>query len=179
MVHEWTCSICGASHEGIPLSWGFDEPIYWEWLTDEERAAGHCSADLCWFTDDDGDLARFVRGTIELPIRDPVDPDEDSFIIGVWASLSEANFNRYVNDPDAGPEEQGDAWFGWLSNRIPVYEDTLNLKTNISLRGKNLRPLIDVQPSDHLLSCDVHEGITLGRARELGERWLHLERPAS
>lgn len=174
MAYEWTCSICGASHEGIPLSWGFDEPIYWDWLTEEERVAGHCDTDLCWFADSDGDLARFVRGTIELPILDPVDLDEDSFIIGVWASLSEANFNRYLDNPDAGADEQREAWFGWLSNRIPVYEDTLNLRTNVYLRGENLRPLIEVQTSDYPLSRDVHEGVTLRRARELGERWLHL-----
>ena len=172
--HEWTCSVCGARHERIALSWGFDEPIYWDWLTDEERSAGHCGTDLCWYTDDDGDVARFVRGTIELPILDRTDPDEDSFVIGVWVSLSEVNFNRYLEDPSAGREQQDEPWFGWLSNRIPVYDDTLNLKTNVHLRGETLRPLIEVQRCDHPLSRDLHDGITLSRAHELGERWLHL-----
>ena len=173
MDHEWTCSVCGASHTGAPLSWGFDEPIYWAWLSDEERAAGYCDSDLCWFTDDDGELARFVRGTIELPILDGTDPDEGSFVIGVWASLSETNFEWLLDHWTAGSDEQGEPWFGWLSNRIPVYEETLNLKTNVHLRGEDLRPLIEVQPSDHSLSRDQHHGITLARARELGERWFH------
>jgi hypothetical protein len=172
--YEWKCSVCGATHERIPLSWGFHEPIYWDWLTDEERSAGHCGTELCWFTDEDGDLARFVRGTIELPILDPTDPDEDSFVLGVWASLSETNFDRYMEEPNAGPHEQGEPWFGWLSNRIPVYEDTLNLMTNVYLRGEDLRPRIEVQLSDHHLSRDQHDGITLRHAHELGERWVHL-----
>ena len=175
MSHDWACSVCGASHEGIPLSWGFDEPIYWGWLTDEERAAGHWDTDVCWYTDEDGDVARFVRGTIEVPILDPADPEEDSFVIGAWVSLSETNFDRYAQDPSAGPDEQGgEPWFGWLSNRIPVYDDTLNLKTNVYLRGRALRPLIEVQRSDHQLSRDLHDGITLERAHALGEQWFHL-----
>lgn len=174
MDYQWVCSVCGADHQGIPLSWGFDAPIYWDWLTDEERSSGHCGTDLCWFTDDDGDFARFVRGTIELPILDPTDPDEGSFVIGVWASLSETNFHRYKEHPSAGADEQGEPWFGWLSNRIPVYDDTLNLETHVHLRGEDLRPLIEIQPSDHPLSRDLHDGITLRRAHDLGERWYHL-----
>lgn len=174
MSHEWTCSVCGASHEGIPLSWGFDEPIYWSSLTDEERTAGHLDTDLCWFTDESGDLARFVRGTIEVPVLGGENPDEAWFVIGVWVSLSETNFNWLLEHWTAGPEEQGEPWFGWLSNRIPVYDDTLNLKTNVRLRGDGLRPLVEVEPSDHPLSRDQHAGITPGRAHELGDRWFHL-----
>jgi Uncharacterized protein conserved in bacteria (DUF2199) len=59
-VSHWTCSRCGAVHEGLPLSWGFDEPAYWNWLTDEQRAEGHLDSDTCWYTEDDGDVARFA-----------------------------------------------------------------------------------------------------------------------
>jgi hypothetical protein len=173
MSVEWVCAVCGESHEGTPLSWGFDAPSYWNWLADAERASGHLDTDLCWFIDDDGDLARFVRGTIELPILDGTGQDDDSFVIGAWASLSERNFEWYRERPDAGYDEQGEPWFGWLSNRIPVYEDTLNLKTSVQLRGNGLRPLIEIQPSDHPLARDQCEGITLDRANELGARWLH------
>jgi hypothetical protein len=166
--------VCGASHAGVPLSFGFAEPIYWALLSDEQRSAGHCDTDLCWFTDDLGERARFVRGTIELPILGGSDPDEASFVIGVWVSLSETNFEWLTDHWTAGPEDQEGPWFGWLSNRIPVYDDTLNLKTNVRLRGDALRPLIEVLPSDHPLARDQHEGITPRRARELGERWLHI-----
>lgn len=155
------------------MSWGFDQPIYWDWLEEEERADGHCDTDLCWFVDGEGDLAHFVRGTIEIRIVDGAGPDEEFFVIGVWASLSETNFDWLVEHWTAGPEEQGEPWFGWLSNRIPVYDETLNLKTSVHLRGESLRPTIHVQPSQHPLSRDLHEGITLRRARELGEAWFH------
>jgi hypothetical protein len=173
MNGQWTCAVCGAVHEGTPLSWGFDAPIYWGWLADAERDSGYCDTDLCWFTDDDGDLARFIRGTIELPVLDYTGDDDQAFIIGVWVSLSEANFDFYRDLPDAGADDQSEPWFGWLSNRIPPYDDTLNLKTRVHLRGEGLRPCIEVQPSDHALSRDQHQGITLTRARERGAHWLH------
>lgn len=173
MELEWKCATCGATHVGVPLSWGFDEPVYWSGLSDEERADGHLDTDLCRFADGEGE-AHFVRGTMEIPILDATDPEEELFVIGVWASLSETNFGWLVDHWTAGPDEQGEPWFGWLSNRIPVYEDTLNLKTDVHLRGEGLRPLIEVQPSDHPLARDQHEGITLLRAYDLGQRWFHL-----
>jgi len=157
----------------LPLSWGFDEPEYWIG-SDLQRASGSCDADVCWFDEDDGNRVQFVRGTIEIPIHDGGSPDEESFMIGVWASLSETNFAWLLDHWTAGAAAQGTPWFGWLSSQIPVYPDTLNLKTSVHLRGRELRPLIEVQSGHHPLARDQHDGITLARARELGEQWLHI-----
>jgi len=168
------CSICGAAHEGLPFSWGFDAPVYWNGLDEERGAEGYCDTDLCSFRDDSGEWAHFVRGTIEIPVIDGAPPDEDWFAIGVWASLSASNFNWLVEHWDAGPDEQGKSWFGWLSSVIPIYPDTLNLKTNVILRGESLRPRIEVQPSDHPLAQDQWNGIALERAQALAARWMHV-----
>ena len=173
MAHQWTCSVCGALHEGSPLSWGFDEPHYWTG-SERQKSTGSCDEDVCWFDEDDGTRVQFVRGTVEIPILDGGSSDEESFLIGAWASLSETNFRWLLDHWTAGAAEQGAAWFGWLSSQIPVYPDTLTLKTNVHLRGRELRPLIELQRTDHPLARDQHEGITLARARELGEHWLHL-----
>jgi len=170
---EWTCSVCGERHEGIPLSWGFDEPIYWGWLDDASRLEGFCDANVCWYRVDD-EPSYFVRGTIDIPIVGAEDTDDDSFVIGVWVSLSEQNMQWYLDNWTAEPDEQEKPWFGWLSNRIPVYEDTLNLKTNVYVRGSNQRPLIDVEPGSHQLARDQHDGITRERAYALAARWLHV-----
>ena len=169
----WTCSRCGEVHEGTPFSWALESPIYWTWIPDDERPGrGECQEDLCWLTDDEGDLAHFVRGTIEIPIVDGSPPDEDTFVFGVWASLSRASFERLLELGDEPPRE-GESFFGWLSNRLPAYPDTLTLPTDVELREPGIRPLIVPHRGDHPLARDQHEGITLERAHELATASLH------
>jgi hypothetical protein len=83
--------------------------------------------------------------------------------IGAWTLLGERHYEHW----DAGREEQEEPWFGWLSNSVPGYPETL------VLRGEELRPLIRLQPTDHPLAVDQRDGITLARARELSAQWLH------
>jgi hypothetical protein len=170
--YSWTCSRCGEVHDGLPLSWAFDAPIYWQWLDEEERKTrGFCNSDFCVMTDDAGDTARFVRGTIEIPVVD-ADPAVESLVIGVWSSLSETSLTEVVEVQARDDGTEAGPWFGWLSNRIPVYPDTLNLKTRVHYR-QGLRPMIEVKPGEHPLAQDA-VGITLARAVDLGERWYHL-----
>jgi hypothetical protein len=166
----WTCSTCGAVHEGTPLEWGFQRPDYWN--QDRDETEGFLSSDLCTIPTGPDEFDYFVRGVIEIPISDGGD-EADRFGIGAWVSLSERNFKRYVDHWEAGEHEQGEPWFGWLSNSVPGYPETLSLKTNVYLRGERLRPRIELQPSDHPLAVDAHQGITLARAYELAGRWQH------
>jgi hypothetical protein len=166
-----TCSVCGAVHEGIPLEWGFERPWYW----DEERdaAQGLLTRDLCVIASSQDDPDYFVRGVIEIRILDGVDDDEQSFGIGAWVSLSKQNFKWYVDHPEGDEDDQGDPWFGWLSNSVRVYPETLSLKTNVLLRGEEWRPSIQLQPTEHPLALDQQNGITIAQARELSARWVH------
>jgi hypothetical protein len=172
VAERWTCSVCGEMHEGIPLDWGFDAPVYWS----EERHGeeGFHDSDTCVVPREDEGNDYFVRGLIEIPIIDGEAEDEQYFGIGAWVSLSERNFRWYMDHPAADDHEQGGPWFGWLSNSIPIYPETLSLRTNVRLRGERLRPRIQIQPSDHPLSLDQQNGVTLAQARELSARWLHL-----
>ena len=100
----------------------------------------------------------FIRGVISIPVQG----EDDAFGIGVCVSQKQENFKAYLENfvsPDIGP------FFGWLSNRIPFYEqDTWALKTMVRFQGNNQRPLIEVEPSDHPLFLDSSEGITLEQA---------------
>lgn len=173
MPATWTCAVCGAVHDGIPLDWGFAAPAYWD--DDRDAARGFLNPDYCTIQRDEEAFDYFVRGVIEIPVFGGETKDEDSFGIGAWVSLSEQNFKWLIDHADANGDDQGPPWFGWLSNSIPVYPETLNLKTDVHLRGPNLRPSILVQPSDHPLARDQHNGITLDRARELSALWLHAD----
>jgi hypothetical protein len=171
MNPQWTCVVCGTVHEGLPLDWGFDQP--WYWNPERDEAEGFLNSDLCFIKSSPEGGDRFVRGLIEIPILDGTTDEEEYFGLGVWVSLSERNFRWYVENFEAGAEDQGEPWFGWLSNKVPVYPDTLSLKTDVHLRGEGLRPAIVVQPTDHPLAVDQHGGITLTRARELAAEWMH------
>ena len=165
--------MCGATHDGLPLDWGFEAPAYWDESRHSE-AGMHDGSDLC-VVPHEGETSYdyFVRGLIKIPITDGSTHDEEYFGIGAWASLSETNFTWYVNHFEADAEEQGEAWFGWLSNSIPVYPETLSLRTDVTLLGQGLRPSIRIQAAEHPLSKDQRNGITLAHARELSARWLH------
>lgn len=155
------------------MSWPFAAPIYWHWLDDREREErGFCDPDFCVMIDDGGETARFVRGTIEIPIVDAEEFGEDRFVIGAWSSLSESSFDAVVGVQERDDGRDAGTWFGWFSNRISVYPDTLNLETLVRYR-EGLRPLIEVQPGDHPLARDA-AGITLSRAVDLAEQWYHL-----
>jgi hypothetical protein len=164
--------VCGEVHEGLPSDWGFAEPAYWN--DERDRHDGFLDGDLCVIRNRGAEPDYFVRGMIEIPILDGTTEDETSFGIGAWTSLSERNFTWYSENWEADRDAQGGAWFGWLSNSVPVYPETLSLKADVFLQGKSLRPAIVIQPSDHPLAIDQERGITLARARELSAQWLHL-----
>jgi hypothetical protein len=80
-------------------------------------------------------------------------------------ALKKENFDAYVEHPDSaeiGP------FFGWLCTKLDVYAaETLSLKTTVYILGGKLRPLIEVEPTDHPLAVHQREGISRARAWEI------------
>jgi hypothetical protein len=166
-VLKYTCETCGEVHEGLP-DYGFDAPIYYYWVPDEEREQ-RCSLgpDLCVIDDE----YFFVRAVLQVPIVGV----EQAFGWGVWSSLSEHNFNRYLELWDSEDVSGEGSFFGWLSNRLPLYPDTLSLKLEVHPQGSGIRPLLVLQASDHRLAVDQREGLSWARAVEMVEKLLHPE----
>ena len=167
MSRGWTCSACGEVHTGLPAL-AFGHPVPWEQLTDAEREASDLTADTCEIHWADGDHF-YVRGTFEIPIRDFDEPLE----FGVWSSLSEANFARFLqlyDDPARVDEPPYPSWFG---NRLPGFDDTLNLKAWVEIHDADLRPRIVLHDQEHPLVEAVHDGIDLAQAIALVEPLLH------
>ena len=166
---HWTSSRCGAVHDRPALDWGFDAPAYWHELSEAERETrGKLSDDLCVIRHEDGDHF-FIRGVLPIPVAGP----EEEFRYGVWTSLSEKSFRRVVELWDDPKRTEEPPYFGWLSNSIAGYPETLNLKTNVHTRSLNLRPTIELERTDHPLALEQHEGISAERLRELVELHLH------
>ena len=90
---------------------------------------------------------------------------------GVWVSLSQNNFERYRETYDEPVET--DEYFGWLCNRLPFYSDTLNLKTLVHPRSGGIRPYLNLEPTEHPLSIDFSNGISINRAQEIAEHAMH------
>jgi hypothetical protein len=161
----FTCTVCGEQHEGLP-DFGFDAPAYYLQVPEAERAARcRLSSDFCVI---DGQY-HFVRAVLLIPVQGLA----QAFGWGVWTSLSPENFRRCLDvwaldDPgEEGP------YFGWLSNRLPFYPDTLELKLKVTLQPGGQRPRLELEPSDHPLAVDQREGIPWTRAVEMVEKLMH------
>ena len=148
-------------HEGSP-SFSFPSPLTYNSLSEEEKTDAHLGTDLCYIEDD-----RFIRVCLEIPIIGVEQP----FMWGVWVSLSQHNFARYRDTYDEPVVT--DEYFGWFCNCLPFYPDTINLKTLVHPRAGGIRPYIDLEPTDHPLSIDYRNGISISRAQEIAEHVMH------
>jgi len=164
----YTCGTCGVVHDELPMSFGPHAPFPWFNIPESERAE-RCVLDenLCGI-----DEHRFVRGRIELPVRDGPEP----FVWLVWVSLSAQNFERTVDLWTHAGREQEPPYFGWLTTALPYAPSTLGLKTQVHTRPVGVRPSIDLEPTDHPLAIEQHHGITMARVREIAESILHPRR---
>jgi hypothetical protein len=154
---EYRCTVCGELHDDLP-DIGADKPDQWWGIPEEERSRRILlTSDTCVIDEKDF----FIRGVIEIPIHDY----PQRFGFGVWVSQKRENFLTYMQNPESaeiGP------FFGWLCTRIASYsEDTLLLKTMAHFRGGSLRPMIELEPTDHPLAVDQRDGITLAKAWEI------------
>lgn len=163
---QYKCGSCDKIHEGLPAI-AFAEPFhYWSVPEGEREARVKASPDLCVV--DGGGF--FIRAVLQIPIAG----EDESLEWGVWGTLNEENFNRYVEtflDEDQG---KLGAMFSWFASRLPGYPDTLSIRSTLLPRDFRRRPLVDFEPDqDHPLVRDKRDGITLERAVEFVRPVLH------
>lgn len=162
--HHYACICCSHQHDGPPMSYGAPAPAFWKpryaRRRDSELTADRCVVKGKHF---------FVHGLIEIPVRDSDEP----FSWGVWVSLSESNFARMHDLWESPEREQEPPYFGWLSTELPIYPgSTLQLKTHVHTRAVGVRPLIELEPTDHPLAIEQREGITTARVRDFADHLL-------
>ncbi len=159
---SYVCHTCGDTHEGVPHL-GCDQPDPYFNVPEEELGQRvFITSDLC-VIDNEHFL---IRGVIEIPVHG----QEDPFGFGVWVSQKEENYQTYVDNFESGSIGP---FFGWLSNQLSCYdEDTFCLKTVAHFRGDGQRPLIEVESTDHPLSVDQRNGISLERAWMLVHHYM-------
>jgi hypothetical protein len=156
---RYPCVICGEEHDGIP-AFHADRPTpYWDVPEDKRDSDVFLTSDSCVIAG----RFFFVRGLLEVPIQDA----NDLLVWGVWVSLKEENFFTWQDNYETIQRSHIGPFFGWLCTRLPIYPDTLHLKTKVQLRDNGLRPRIELHDSDHPLVGDQRDGITIQRALEI------------
>jgi hypothetical protein len=161
----WCCAACGETHEGL-FDLACTNPEQWPGPEDK---APNGTLDLTGdFLSEDFCVLRgehfFVRAVLELPIQGS---GGRQFGFGIWATLSSQNFVRYVETFDSGEQDDLGPWFGWFSNRLKGYLDTLNLKCQVYPVSGRQRPRVLLESTDHPLAVEQKNGITFDRVLEL------------
>ncbi len=165
MTFSFKCATCNKTHRGMP-SFVVEAPLSYLSVPEEERqsrcslGSDDCVIDEQWF---------FVRGCIDIPVHGHDDP----FSWNVWVSLSEASFTEWVKAFDMTHRSHVGPFFGWLNVRLPLYPDTVNLKTAVRLRDHGIRPYIEIEPGDHPLALEQRNGISVERVAEIYSRVVH------
>jgi hypothetical protein len=164
--NSYICSLCGETHYGYPLDFAFSRPFQWYQIPENERASRiWTNDDLCVI-----DQSNFyIRVCLEIPVID----SQTSFAWGVWVLVSKNDFKHYfelwaVDDTSTEPP-----FDGFLNNRLAGYPDTLNLKTKIYLRSNGLRPVLELEQSEHPIVLEQRQGITMERVQAIAELLLH------
>lgn len=163
---SFTCECCGERHAGLPHDLSFDAPKPYVALSRGERDRAFLTEDRCEIGDD-----RFVRGCLEIPVLRGARP----FVYGVWVSLSQRSYAEFVARADDLRRYQDGPYFGWLCNSLPGYPETALLKTHVHLRPPPLRPIVELEPTDHPLAVDQRNGITEERFRSVAFELLHAD----
>ena len=149
----FTCPCCGEEVLGLP-DMTYAEPAFARAVPEVERAQRvKLSSDLCIV---DGERF-FIRAVCRVPV---VGAAQD-FGWGIWVSLSEENFKRYVESFDDVDQSRLGGMFGWFSNQLPHYPDTLSLQTSVFPQDNNQRPLVYINDvhDDHPLYIEQQSGM--------------------
>lgn len=162
----FVCRTCGQYHTKLPMEFGADAPaLYYTIPSEECDARCDLTSDLCVIDEEHF----FIRGCVEIPVLDGPGP----FVWGVWCSLSKENFKRTVEMWEVEGRENEPPYFGWLCTALPLYPETLHLKTHVHTRPLGQRPIVELEPTDHPLAVQQRQGITMARVREIAEALLH------
>ena len=171
----WICCACGEVHQGV-FDLGCFRPDYWQGSADYQpnqvalESNHFLSEDFCVLEG----THYFIRCVLEIPI---VGYPSQRFGYGVWSSLSLKSYQQYSSIFDTGEIDSVISWFGWLSNRLQGYPDTLNLKCRVHPRAGRQRPTIELEPIDHPLVKESIEGITPERLMGIYKEFGHEFNP--
>jgi len=161
---SWTCAQCGADHEGM-FDLAADAPVHWDGAEVYEpngalrRDGDFLSEDFCVL----GGEHFFVRCVFDIPVHGMA----EKFGLGVWSTLSRANFDKYVDGFDSGQYSDLGPWSGWFANSFKPFASSTNQACWVHPQLGRQRPTLSLQDNGHELAIAQHEGITPERLLEI------------
>jgi hypothetical protein len=159
------CGTCGKLHDHLPMDIGYRRPEPYFAVPEEERARRiYETDDLCVI---DGKTF-MIRGVLYLPISG----GDQQFGWGVWAVVSEQDFQRYLDAWDHDTEDDVPPFTGRLASAIPGYPGSDQVDLDIRLQSGGQRPRFTVRSETHPLGVDQRTGITLAKAHSFVEQRL-------
>jgi hypothetical protein len=152
----YRCRSCGTWHEERPTCFIVRLPEAVLQIPEPERERRvDASSDQCIL---DG-KHYFILGNLDVPVRG----SSEVLRWTVWSTLSEANFARAARLWETKGRETEPPYFGWLSNQIPGYPWTVNIRALVHTQELGVRPLIEVIEEGHLLTQEQRDGIDEAR----------------
>jgi len=165
---KYICQCCGEEKEDWPAI-AYNAPYFYYCLPEEELKNAELTSDLC-VVEDSEDTHRFIRTVLIQEVND----DCRDLDYGIWVSLSEKNFNEYVENYDNKEFEA--EYFGWLSTYLPDYEFEESIPTTVVVNNSVGRPFVYPHQSyDHPFINDFYNGITKEEAEKRINRVLNKE----
>ncbi len=165
IANGFDCSMCNEHHPELPMSMAFASPDFISKMLPWDQES-RCKSSEDWYIVDDSMF--YIRGCLEIPVIGGGRP----FVLGIWSTLSEDNFDTTMelwSDPARIDEPP---YLGMLANEVPTYTHTRLLQTKVQTRASGERPLIFV-PDKHPLGRDQRDGITRERVIEFAQLVLH------
>lgn len=159
-MESLSCKLCGVAHDArtsaflVPLPDMLAALPVDEFSRRVERSSDQCVLDGEHF---------FLLGNLDVPVRG----EERSVRWTVWTTLSRESFQRATELWTTPGRESEPAYFGWLSNQIPGYPQTVPLALHVHTQPVGIRPILTVLDEDHDLSREQRDGVTSERADEL------------
>lgn len=165
---KYICECCGEEKEDWPAL-AYQAPLFYLNLPEEEMENADLSSDFC-VVETPEYKHRFIRTVMVQEVKDSCQDLE----YGIWVSLSEKNFNEYVENYDNEEFEAG--YFGWLSNFLPDYHFEENIPMNVVVNNKVGRPFIYPHDNfEHPFVHDFYNGISEAEAQKRINRILKPE----
>lgn len=167
---SWRCGGCDEWHDGLMSLAAFAPDPWPHGETREPNDAlrfdgDFLSEDFCVI----GGAHLLIRATLEIPVHGLV----EKFGFGCWSTLSDANFDSYLDGfnssdyPDWGP------WTGWLCNRLENFIGTDPQPVYVYPQPDRQRPTLRIMDEQHPLAVAQDEGISMERLIEIFRFYGH------
>jgi hypothetical protein len=164
----FVCSVCGERHEERLMDLSAEVPEHWREVSIRTRLRSKLADSICWIRERRGEEHVYVRGLVELPVPEL----DDSFRFGVWAEISEDDFDAVYEGWDDG-SLVGFEYPGTLDTSLDYPVETRGLPVLLREREGGAAPAIEVLDREHPLGREQHDGISSARVDEIVAAFVH------